>query len=635
MASRIRRRGARLAAVAAVAVATAVLPAAPVAVAAPKLKWVALGDSYSAGVGGSGTGVGDCAREERVSYAGQAKGLLDKAGYSFDFSMAACIGAVTGDVVNTQLAAAKDADIVTLTIGGNDAGFAGYLKQCLGVGLCGDTLLDWDALTTRLRDTYLLVRAVMKPGAHLFVLTYPVLFSDPAGWPSTGCKDGVHHGTARRINEQSVRLGDTIYWAVEAANSVMRSNGKQGNVHFVDVRPPVVEEQGKRVAWDPLAICTERPDVFQTMNGLLSGRGNEFDDNFHPTDIGYLSMAAELRAAMLDSGALKAGPAPVTGDHLEVDRSLNRGGQLVSNNGRFKLALQSSDGHLVLYDGSTPIWSNGRLGSDRLVLQGGGNLVAYRANGSASWATNTVRSGAARLVVQDDGNVVLYRGDGRAVWATNTVRSAPPPTSTPGLQTTTMTVARLIGPAGFYTTATSSRSCPTAPGKQSTLSVKPVAGAGWSSGGVPTSGTLPFTARLTTGVGYAGTTTFHVECRLGAGGDPSGWPVTLRAVVSLRTTLPGATVTSLNTVRRGQTVTVSVTVPADEDVVGCEPQLMVQPGQPLGGSCSRVGPGRWKVTVTPPANTPATTTTHSALYVFLVSRQSGGGFSLATTFRLT
>jgi hypothetical protein len=46
------------------------------------------------------------------------------------------------------------------------------------------------------------------------------------------------------------------------------------------------------------------------------------------------------------------------------------------------------------------------------------NLVAYRSDGTAAWASGTWREGPSRPAVQDDGNVVLYRSDGTASWYT-------------------------------------------------------------------------------------------------------------------------------------------------------------------------------------------------------------------------
>jgi hypothetical protein len=55
------------------------------------------------------------------------------------------------------------------------------------------------------------------------------------------------------------------------------------------------------------------------------------------------------------------------------------------------LAMQT-DGNLVIYNGTTPVWASGTYGRPGayLVAQWDGNMVMYPPNGAAMWATNTV-----------------------------------------------------------------------------------------------------------------------------------------------------------------------------------------------------------------------------------------------------
>lgn len=107
-----------------------------------------------------------------------------------------------------------------------------------------------------------------------------------------------------------------------------------------------------------------------------------------------------------------------------------------------------NDGNLVLYPSSGSPWAtnsassnqlvrvNNRLNGNysvlagqemttpnrnyHLVMQGDGNLVLYRSNGSVVWASNTPNSGASYLTMQEDGNLVLYTASGQAVWNSHT-----------------------------------------------------------------------------------------------------------------------------------------------------------------------------------------------------------------------
>ncbi|MEV6787423.1 SGNH/GDSL hydrolase family protein [Streptomyces sp. NPDC051098] len=93
------------------------------------LDYVALGDSYSSGLGaGSYDGAsGNCKRSTR------AYPKLWAAAHSpSSFAFTACSGARTGDVLSGQLAPLNSAtDLVSITIGGNDAGFSDVMTTCV------------------------------------------------------------------------------------------------------------------------------------------------------------------------------------------------------------------------------------------------------------------------------------------------------------------------------------------------------------------------------------------------------------------------------------------------------------------------------------------------------------------------
>jgi hypothetical protein len=106
---------------------------------------------------------------------------------------------------------------------------------------------------------------------------------------------------------------------------------------------------------------------------------------------------------------------------LTAGQTLGAGSELVSPNGAYVLLMQT-DGNLVEYGPSGPMWSSNTPGSgtsNRLVVQTDGNLVMYTASGGVPFATGEVGSGSNDyLAVQNDGNVVQY-GSGGAVFATN------------------------------------------------------------------------------------------------------------------------------------------------------------------------------------------------------------------------
>ena len=134
----------------------------------------------------------------------------------------------------------------------------------------------------------------------------------------------------------------------------------------------------------------------------------------------FLAAAA---AALAGSAAGLAAPAQASQPPsvLTAGQTLGAGGELVSPNGAYVLLMQT-DGNLVEYGPSGPMWSSNTPGSgasNRLVMQTDGNLVMYTASGGVPFATGEVGSGSNDyLAVQNDGNVVQY-ATGGAVFATN------------------------------------------------------------------------------------------------------------------------------------------------------------------------------------------------------------------------
>ena len=94
---------------------------------------------------------------------------------------------------------------------------------------------------------------------------------------------------------------------------------------------------------------------------------------------------------------------------------------ILSCDGRFKLVL-GGDGNLVLYQGSTALWSAQTYGKGgtKAYMQGDGNFVIYTASGSPVWSTGTAGNSGASLSVQNDGNVVIYSSAGKGLWSTGT-----------------------------------------------------------------------------------------------------------------------------------------------------------------------------------------------------------------------
>ena len=109
--------------------------------------------------------------------------ISSTAGYALNFR--ACSGAKVADVRSTQLSAlTASTSYVTISVGGNDAGFSGVLTQCALPGwasncngaIDGARAIIQSALPTALRSLYASIRSA-APNAKVVVVGYPRIFN--------------------------------------------------------------------------------------------------------------------------------------------------------------------------------------------------------------------------------------------------------------------------------------------------------------------------------------------------------------------------------------------------------------------------------------------------------------------------
>lgn len=157
---------------------TALAPAASAAGA----NYVALGDSYSSGVGSGSylSSSGNCLRSS-LAYSQ----LWANAHTPASYSSVACSGATTTDVLDRQVSALRSStSLVSISIGGNDLNFAGVMQDCVldSTSTCVSELNTAEAtarasLPARLDAVYSSIRA-HAPGAKVVVLDYPRFYHD-------------------------------------------------------------------------------------------------------------------------------------------------------------------------------------------------------------------------------------------------------------------------------------------------------------------------------------------------------------------------------------------------------------------------------------------------------------------------
>jgi lysophospholipase L1-like esterase len=151
----------------------------PAQAAAPA--YVALGDSYSSGTG-TRAYINDGTSCQRSTQAYPSL-IATARGYALNFR--ACSGATITDVTNTQLSALTSAtSYVTISVGGNDAGFADVLTECAqpwwssncdGAINTAQAFIN-NTLRGRLNTLYAGIRS-RSPYAKVVIVGYPRIFN--------------------------------------------------------------------------------------------------------------------------------------------------------------------------------------------------------------------------------------------------------------------------------------------------------------------------------------------------------------------------------------------------------------------------------------------------------------------------
>jgi lysophospholipase L1-like esterase len=185
--------------------------------------YVALGDSYSSGVGAGGES-GSCSRSPNAY-----PQLWANTHAPASFQFVACSGAKTTDVSANQLSALSSATtLVSISIGGNDLNFSGVMLDC---NLYSDSTCVSEInaaentahtkLPGWLDTLYSQIRA-RAPSAKVVVLSYPRFYDMSASWYCPGLSTTKR----QKINEGADVLDSVI--AGEVA--------KYSNFAFADVR---------------------------------------------------------------------------------------------------------------------------------------------------------------------------------------------------------------------------------------------------------------------------------------------------------------------------------------------------------------------------------------------------------------
>ena len=240
----------------------------PAASAAALPQYVGLGDSYSSGVGTREfyEEPGEC---DRGPNAYPPKIAAAK---SYTLSFQACSGAKTTEVNEKQLGTlSATTSLVTITIGGNDAGFSNVIINCaLYYFTCGSAISEANEfiknkLPGLLETTYKDIRAKATT-AKVVVLGYPKLFTKEG----TTCNvNFLTSGNEKKMNESAELLDSVIKGRAEAAK-------------FTFVNPTS--------AFESHEVCSS--------SEWLNGQSDPLSESYHPNVAGQAEFTSLIEGVL-------------------------------------------------------------------------------------------------------------------------------------------------------------------------------------------------------------------------------------------------------------------------------------------------------------------------------------------------
>ncbi len=231
-------------------------------------QYVALGDSYSSGVGTRTFFEQTC---KRSLFAYPELIAAQRPNTSLVFP--ACSGAKTAEVLSSQVnSLTSSTAIVTITIGGNDAGFSEVITQCAlpWPFSCSSNINNAQSfirttLPGRLNNVYAAIRS-HSPSARVLVLGYPRLFM------GVDCNAGTFFST-----EEMTRLNETA----DLLRNVTRERAVAAGDTFVDAIPSFTGH----------AVCSS--------SEWLNGLSNPIEESYHPNRSGHASGYEPLVRAII------------------------------------------------------------------------------------------------------------------------------------------------------------------------------------------------------------------------------------------------------------------------------------------------------------------------------------------------
>ncbi len=231
--------------------------------------YVALGDSYASGTG-TRTYISDGTSCQRSTYAYPSLIAAAK-GYTLNFK--ACSGAKIPEVTTQANALTTGTAFVTLSVGGNDAGFSGVITECAQPGWASncngaiDTAQAYinNTLPGKLSTLYATIKS-KAPNAKVVIIGYPRIFN------GEDCNAGTFFSPA-----EETRLNATA----DLMNSKISAQAAAKGFTFANPTSRFVGH----------AVC----DDVEWLNGL----SNPIGESYHPNKTGHSSGYVPLVSPLL------------------------------------------------------------------------------------------------------------------------------------------------------------------------------------------------------------------------------------------------------------------------------------------------------------------------------------------------
>lgn len=210
--------------------------------------YVALGDSYSSGEGAYPTppegtverGAQRCHRSAKAYYSAVGRSFRFRGGVG----QPACAGATVAGVRNGQYGqpsqlgkVSRRTSLVTISVGGNDAGFSHVLTNCivkvpLSAGCRGQNSAVTGKIPGIRADVTALLGEINRraPAARIILVGYPRLF--PEG--PTSSADTIGATDQRWLNAMARRLDDALKAAARTVDQRLSRTHGLGTVEYVD-----------------------------------------------------------------------------------------------------------------------------------------------------------------------------------------------------------------------------------------------------------------------------------------------------------------------------------------------------------------------------------------------------------------